>query len=192
MVTVPLYLVIRNATWFGLVTFFTAQALGGPELAVGYLTAKVTSKFRQPINVPIAALLKEMFPVLGHVKASSIFPIPKFEDINEDKNDSKFVQKVAYWTVAPLDKYGFAFYAASKATTFLTIGGTAMLIKQGVDISGPLEYLGVSRAVQDVGGAAGLASMVNVGLIPSHLLLLGHVAPRANILFQWVKFKSQR
>lgn len=169
--------------------------MGGPEFAIAYLTSKVTSKFRQPLNLTIAAFFAKMFPMLGQVKASSLLYIPlppEHETVLENKKEkggieSNIIEKLSSWTVAPLDKYGFSFYMASKLTVFLTIGGTAMLIRHGVDVSVWLASWGVSNTVQDIGGAAGLASMVNVGLIPPHLMALGKLSPKVNEIIQMTK-----
>jgi hypothetical protein len=197
MVTIPLYLFIRNATWYGLVAVFTHQALGGPEFAIGYLVSKVTSKFRQPVNLSIAALFLKLFPMLSHVKASALLYIPitpkeEGTDKKDRSSDDNIITKIATWTMAPLDKYGFSFYIASKLTVFLTIGGTALLIRQGVDISVLLESLGISSTLQDVGGAAGVASMVNVGLIPGQMLLLGGITPVVNDVVAETRGKARR
>ena len=174
-----MYLCIRNGTWYALVALLTYQSIGGPEFAVGYLVSKVTSKFRQPINLSLAALLQKCFPILSHIKASSLLyvPVPQGESTVHNNN---FISKLSVWAMAPLDKYGFSFYAASKFTVFLTIGSISMMIKHGIDMSAFLEGLGVSSTVQDVGGAAGLASLINVGLIPSQLYLLGRLTPHVN------------
>ena len=192
VVTIPLFLFIRNATWYALVGGFTYFAIGGPEFAIAYLASKVTMKFRQPLNLPLAALFAKTFPLLGQVKASALLyiPLPPDDGATSEKSSLKkeenkgILEKLSAWTMAPLDKYGFSFYVASKLTVFLTIGCTALLIREGVDVSDWLESWGVSSAMQDVGGAAGLASMVNVGLIPGQLFAVGRLTPAVNLMLK--------
>lgn len=37
----------------------------GPELAVGYILTKFTGKFRTPVNISLAAVISNVFPILG-------------------------------------------------------------------------------------------------------------------------------
>lgn len=184
MVTIPLYLFIRNATWYALVAGLSHFSIGGPEFAIAYLTSKVTSKFRQPVNLSVAALFAKMFPMLSHVKASALLfvPMPSTESNAGGGKAETVITKITTWMMVPFDKYGFSFYVASKLSVFVTIGGMAVLIRQGVDVSEWLASMGVSSTLQDVGGAAGLASMVNVGLIPVQMAVLGRLTPVVNKL----------
>jgi len=43
-----------------------------PELALGWMVARVTAKLRQPINLALAAMLCKVFPVLSEIKASAL------------------------------------------------------------------------------------------------------------------------
>ena len=180
MVTVPLFLSVRNATWYCMVFVISQTVSVGPELGIAYMLTKVTAKFRQPVNVALAAAISSHFPVLRNVKASALFgALPT----NPSDNPST-LGKVAQWISAPLDKYGFSYYLASKVSRFSSITGLTVSIMCGVDLSEALSSLGIGDSIQDTAGAMGAATLINVIILPVHLLFMTYALPVINSLWR--------
>jgi hypothetical protein len=172
-VTVPLFLVVRNGTWYALAFMYGNYFSVGPEFAVAYLLVKLTGKFRRPVDIGLAAILSKAFPVLGQVKVSTLFAAPPQDEAMKKTG----MGKVMAWVSAPMDKYGFSFYIACKLTGFVSIAGIAMAIRHGLDISSALTYFGVPDIIQDASAAFGVATLTNIILIPAHFALVATLAP---------------
>ena len=69
------FLLMRTSTWYLLTAIYTQTISVGPELAFGYLVAKFTGKFRQPLNLAVAAAISHQFPILSQIKASALLGI---------------------------------------------------------------------------------------------------------------------
>lgn len=171
------FLLMRNATWFMLTAFYgffpgIVNDIGS-ELAVGYLVAKFTGKFRTAPNIALAAYLANQFPLLSEFKVSHLFTggMP-LHDTNKPENNTsqniaeerrrimiqmsqkgkddatqESIQKLERfqkWIVGPIDTYGFSLFIAGKVNILGTIVGTAAALKYGVDISSWLAALGGS------------------------------------------------
>ena len=176
------FLGIRSATWyllvFGLNMDICPIAPFGAEWAMGYLAMRLSGKLRQPLNVAIAALLIKAFPILGTMKASALMgvlnPTPQATTI-KDKPPTAFELKVARfqgWITGPIDKFGFAYYIASKMSIAIVIIGTATSIKYGVDIQQYLNGWGISETVQAGAGSLAGATLINLINLPVHLYVL--------------------
>jgi hypothetical protein len=182
------FLSMRAATWYVLVFLLNTDMVDsfidpfGAEWAVGYLAMRVTGKLRQPLNVAIAAALLKVFPALSSVKASALMgvikPDPPQRTVGElirTRPPSAVQQKVQHaidWLNGPLDKYGFAYYLASKCSIAIVICGTAWAVKHGVDIQAQLSDWGVSQGVQVGAGSMAGATMINLINLPAHLYVL--------------------
>ena len=167
----------RVITWYALGALFTQLPSLGPEIALGYVMAKCTGKFRQPFNFACAAAYHKMFPVLSTIHASAFLGIIKPKGGHETEMSKKindFFAKIS----GPVDKYGFSFYLAAKTSFFMTMFGTAAAMHYGYDISPTLEYLGISQTLQDGGSAFALATIANFVLLPVHIVGVMNVVPR--------------
>lgn len=167
----------RVITWYALGALFTQLPSLGPEIALGYVIAKCTGKFRQPFNFACAAAYHKVFPVLSTIHASAFLGIIKPKGGSETEMTKKindFFAKIS----GPVDKYGFSFYLAAKTSFFLTMFGTAAAMHYGYDISPTLEYLGISQTLQDGGSAFALATIANFVLLPVHIVGVMNVVPK--------------
>jgi hypothetical protein len=169
------FLCMRSGTWYLLMGMYSQFLSLGPELAIGYLAAKVSGKFRQPLNISLAAILANQFPVLGKVKASALLGV--VQNPQPRTEAEKKLIAVMDWVRGPVDKYGFAMFLASKMNIALTILGTGVAIRYGIDIATVLSSWGVSDTLQNGAGAMAMATLTNVVLLPGHLYALTHVAP---------------
>lgn len=173
--TIPLFLVLRNGTWYALVSLISQTMTVGPEFAVAYLAVRLTGKFRRPLDIALAALLSKSFPLLSQVKMSALIA-PSLPP--DDPSHNTAMGKAMAWLSAPMDKYGFSFYLSCKMTGFVSIAGVAAAIRYGLDISSALTWAGVPETIQDASGAFGLATLVNISLIPVHFALTAALAPK--------------
>lgn len=158
----------------------------GPELGVAYLLTKCTKNFRQILNVALAPVLSHTFPALQSIKASALFgalpPLSSSQSGSHEENalpPSKLL-RAAHWIAGPFDKYGFGYYLASKVTRVASIGGVTLLLKCGVDVSTVMTYIGIGDTVQGAAGAMGLASLLNVVILPVHLAAMSYGLPVIN------------
>jgi hypothetical protein len=166
---------MRSGTWYVLAGLYSQTFSLGPELAIGYLAAKFTGKFRQPLNLTVAAILANQFPVLRKIKGSALLgvvqvPPPKTEI-------ERKVSAALEWFRGPVDNYGFSLFLASKFNIALTIIGTGVAIKYGVDVSEILSCFGVNETLQNGAGAMAMATLTNMVLLPGHLWVLTMIAP---------------
>ena len=177
---------MRTGTWYALTGLFSLTLHVGPELAVGYLLAKFSGKFRQPFNISLAALISHSFPILGEIKASALLGIVSPE-VATGKGDEVppppptwLEQKllgILDWLKGPVDKYGFSLFLAGKVNIALTILVTGGALKSGMDVSSLLTSWGIDAALQNGAGAMAAATLTNMLLLPGHLWLLTRVSP---------------
>jgi hypothetical protein len=204
-VTVPFFLGIRNATWYGLVFAISQTMAIGPEFGVAYMITKFTGKFRQPMNVALAAGISEAVPMFRHIKASALFgALPPDNSVKLEPPSN--LEKFANWISGPLDKYGrkfsltcfitvsyiysgFSYYVASKVSLFSSVAGIATLIRYGVDVSSVLTSLGINDTMQDAAGAMGASTLINVLLLPMHLIITTYSLPVINSVYEVRKFE---
>ena len=148
------FLGIRSATWyllvFGLNMSICPIAPFGAEWAMGYLAMRLSGKLRQPLNIVIAAGLIKVFPILGTMKASALMgvlkPNPTIKPSLQPPTDFELkVNKFQNWITGPIDKFGFAYYIASKCSIVIVITGTATCIKYGINIQEYLDNWGISE-----------------------------------------------
>jgi hypothetical protein len=184
LLTMSAFLSLRSSSWYALVFALNAEAVAahfsfGPEWAVGYLVMRVSGKLRQPLNVAVAAALLKAFPVLSTVKASALMGVmapsaPAPEQANTSGINAK-VQQLMKFINGPLDKYGFAYYLASKFSIALVIWGSAVAVKHGVDVHAQLTNWGIGESLQQGAGSMAGATMINLINLPMHLYVLPSV-----------------
>ena len=152
------FLLSRMGTWYLLTAIYAQTATVGPELAIGYLVAKVTGKVRQPANVALAAVISHRFPIFSEVKASALLgvvhpgPAAAATAGNEEAPPpppppsalEKRLLQVLDWLRGPVDKYGFGLFVAGKVNIGLTILLTGTALRNGVDVSSFLTSWGVT------------------------------------------------
>jgi hypothetical protein len=185
-----MFLTIRNLTWLGLVGLFGSSYFDfGSELALGYLVAKATGKFRQPANVALAAALSYRYPILSEVKVSSLLtggvvmpPDSKTSDGLQQK-----LQQFVKMTSDPIDKYGFSYFLSGRINVFATIASTGLAFRYGFNVTEILTSLGVSESLQAGGGAMGAATLTNIILLPVHLAMLIYVTPLTGAYAQLIQ-----
>jgi hypothetical protein len=173
------FLGMRSGTWSALSAIFALQFPSGslgPELAVGYLVVKVTTRFTQPISIAMTPLLVKAFPSLQLIKASALFA-PPTPPTPAGESPPPFT--VPSWLTDPINKYGFSYYLASKINVFCVLSGSAVAVKYGMDLPALLSSWGISTSLQDASGSMGLATLVNLVLLPGHMALLPYVSGAA-------------
>jgi hypothetical protein len=175
------FLAFRAVTWYILTGIFAFTLEIGPELAVGFLVAKFSHKFRQPVNVSVAAFISHKCPVLQEIQASALLglielPIKEDHDAVADEKLKK-LQKFFSYLKGPVDKYGFSLFLAAKINILLTILCTAGALKNGMDISAILSSWGIDSSLQNGAGAMGAATLTNMLFLPVHLWLLPVLTP---------------
>jgi len=161
--------------------------LQGPELALGWVAARVTCKLRQPANLALAATITRLFPVLSTVKASAMLgsisltrPASTLAPTASTCLSQRMMdqlEKSARWLQGPVDKYGMAWYISTKVTMLSTLLGCSVALQSGLDVVALFNGIGISLAVQEgVSGMAG-AALANTALLPLHLLLAVRLTP---------------
>jgi hypothetical protein len=174
----------RTGTWFVLYKVSAAMNLfPGPELALGFLVSRVTSKIRQPVNIAMAAACAAAFPKLSLLKVSVLLTglVPGEKGLESGLKEyakSETAKKMlnGMWSglkfiQGPIDKYGASWYISSKITTMATILGGAYAIKSGLDVTSVLSEWGFATDMQDGFGAMAGAFFINTPLVPLHLVL---------------------
>jgi hypothetical protein len=187
----------QSCTTLGLFTLLNTFAAFPPELAVGYVVAKLSKKFRQPLNFFIAAGVAKVLPQLTLMKISPlIFFLPteltgtkKKDDATtadtptlnkagrkrvykssaqEKEGGESIVIKGMKYLQGPIDKYGMAYYLTTKATAIATVGTAAAATSYGIDLVDVLSGIGMSNdMVTGMGGLAG-AALANTLFLPLH------------------------
>jgi hypothetical protein len=207
--TLLVFLASRNITWYSLFGACTLSGTCGPDLALGYLVTKVTTKFRQPVNLALAAVLTRLFPVLTEVQGKSLLGILSPTDIgvtaNSRRDNDKTVfdiihAKVELFINGPVNEYGFSLFVASRVTMLSSIIITSLCSRYGFDLYPLLLSIGINDAVQTTGGAMGAASIINTILLPVHLYLLpDYLVPqflkytkRSRLYFRYTKLQEYR
>ena len=197
---------MRTSTWYLLTAIYSQTISVGPELAFGYLVAKFTGKFRQPLNLALAAVISHQFPIFGEIKASSLLGIvhpgtstgtgtnagtsntpsgvhPTAAEEPPSPLELR-LQRLLDWVRGPVDKYGFSLFVAGKVNIVLTILITAAALKQGVDLSSLLTTWNISTTLQNGAGAMAAATLTNVVLLPIHLTSLIYLSPKVDAQIQ--------
>lgn len=172
-----------------------------PELAVGYFVTKCTSKFRQPANLGLAAILSKAFPILTEINSKSLVGVlspsdvgirPRRNDRSDSHNSSnstsssvskdkmeelvlKMTRTIENAVNGPVNTYGFSLFLASRITMLSSIVGVSLLTYVGYDLSAFLESYGVSETIQATGAGLAAATLTNSVLLPLQLYHLPHM-----------------
>lgn len=169
--------------------------LQGPELAAGWVAARVTCKLRQPANLALAGAIAHVCPAISNIKASAILgsvslpsspPSPSSSSSSSSSSLTSIVSdgvtKACAWVQGPVDKYGMAWYVSSKLTALSTLLGCSLALRSGVDVVALFQACGLSLALNEgVSGMAG-AALLNTTLLPLHLLLAVRLTPLLSLL----------
>lgn len=164
------FLSSRTLTWYLLVFLLNVKLIPlhfGAEWAIGYLGMRVSGKFRHPATLLLASGIHKAFPSLSNIKASALMGAVNFDDPKE--KPSPAMEKVKEWINGPLDKYGFAYYLASKATIGMSIGIITGCAMYGWDMQSQLSAWGVPVTMQEGAGSMAGATLLNLVLLPLHL-----------------------
>jgi hypothetical protein len=180
----------RMVSWYAIQQTLSATGiLCGSELAVGFLLARITSKFRQPLNVLIAAGIMKAAPIMSTVHVSPLLTGMAGDqlqtevsrsiadtDWSQSKKERALSRLATFdrgmkWVQGPIDKYGASFYIASKITTLALIVGSAQAIASGFDVTAQLAEWGVSDSIQDGFGSMAGAVLLNSVLLPAHVVV---------------------
>ena len=185
-ISLPFFTSLRFGSFYSLV-FVCSQFFDlGSELAIGYAVSKLTSKFRQPLNLAISALLIQQFPLLQRIKVSSLLLLPKdsqntSSSISSNSTPLSSIEKlITSWVEEPLDKYGAAFLISGRLTSISTILISSSLIRQGVDINSFFTSLGIPDILQEASGSFGAATIINSILLPFHMWFAVSYSPTIN------------
>ena len=179
------FLIIRNVTWYTCFGIYNIGFSFGPELAIGYLVTKCTTKFRQPINLAFSACLIKLLPSLKDIQSKALVGILSPSDLaipplvatpsgNKfqyalEQFASKFHSSVEYIVNGPVNKYGFSMFLSARVTMLLSITSVSWIAYSGYDMSSTLVSFGISETIQSTGGAMAAATITNVMLLPMHL-----------------------
>mmetsp|Transcript_27405 Transcript_27405/g.49418 ORF Transcript_27405/g.49418 Transcript_27405/m.49418 type:complete len:376 (-) Transcript_27405:49-1176(-) len=187
------YLAAQSSTWL---TLYTALSLSGaallfpPELAAGWMVARLTKKLRQPANIALAAVAVRYVPALSEVKVSPLvtgFVADKktrevwhAKRMEMEKNLPAVrpvmdgISKGAAYLQGPVDKYGLSLFFSGKVSSIGTIGISTALISNGVDLQSILAEWGIDGGLGDVAGTLAGAAVLNAFLTPVHFLACVH------------------
>jgi hypothetical protein len=177
---------VRNICFYGLAGIYGLTCTFSPELGIGFLIAKFTSKFRQPANVALAGAISYIFPVMKTIKCAPLLglvstpPTPGAPEITETHNDAsvtKMQKFLDYIITGPVDKYGFSLFIASKLNFVITVLVGSYSVYIGMDSASILASLGISETLQAGGAAMGAATLTNIFLLPLQLYALPIMSP---------------
>ncbi|CAE8617953.1 unnamed protein product [Polarella glacialis] len=170
----------------------TATALlASPDYAVGWLLMRATVKFRQPVNLGLAAVVSKLLPGLSMMKVSPLlaFVTPDAESRNALTSLRRWAFRLPFlgaggrrllrrflrrssdfvsWAQGPIDRYGLSYFLAAKVTSLTTLCGGTIAAMQGLDVSASLTWLGLSSELQKDAGLFACAAALNVPLAPLH------------------------
>ena len=205
------FLAMRNVSWYSLFGIYSNMFSFGPELAVGYFVTKCTSKFRQPLNVAVAAVLLKAFPILKQVNSKALVGILSPTDIGLSKSVfvppvsvigageakssidinphmenmiSKLHASIEYVVNGPVNTYGFSLFLASRITMASSVITVSACTYYGYDMTSFLASYGISKTIQSAGGAMAMSTLTNVILLPVQLYFLPSFIPKASTLTQ--------
>lgn len=171
------FLATQSLSWLGLFSAYSGLAIGviPPELAIGMVVSKFSSKFRQPVNLAMAAGIVKVAPTIATVKVtplitgfvadekSSVEFSKKRKTLEESypfmKSSIGNVEKAAIWIQGPIDKYGLALFLSGRASGAMTVLSVTFLAQHGFDIPALLSDYGL-------GGSALSASVSKALIIP--------------------------
>lgn len=165
--------------------------LAMPEFAVGFLVMRTTSRLRMPINLAIAATIARQFPIFSELKISPLLAafaadeetkakMRSFrERLEESPRHSERSQRLVKgffsnftrfwaWAEGPIDKYGLAYFLASKASNVATLTGATYVTMQGFDVPGMLSSWGATTELQGNSGLLACTAVINVAFAPAH------------------------
>lgn len=155
-----------------------------PELAAGWMCARLTTKFQRPITVGLAAVWVQLMPSISQMKVSPLvtgLAADKQTKQNLRKHRQKLEQSIPQikpllekatragkWLQGPIDQYGLAMYLSGRLSFISVMTISSYGIYQGMDIQSILSNWGIQ---QEIGGALGtiaISSAMNVIFIPIH------------------------
>lgn len=169
------------------------STLAAPELAVGWLVMRVTSRLRMPVNAAAAALVSGLCPALSSLRISPLLAAfagsAEADDaarrarrsLERSPSLSPRVRRLlrrcfrafgrwAQWAEGPIDRYGLSYYVVAKTTGVLTFCGATVAAMHGLDVPGALSRWGLSGELQADAGLFACAAAINVPCAPLHFL----------------------
>jgi len=182
---VATFLAAQSTTWIVLYSTLNASMVAfPPELAAGWMCARLTRKFLHPINVASAAGLVRFFPAVGDVKVSPLLTgfvadptvMEKIAQQREKiekampsmKPTMTTLSRGSLWLQGPIDQYGLALYLSGKASNLLVIGFASIMISKGVDIESILVSWGINEGLGGAVGTIAASSAGNICFTPLH------------------------
>mmetsp|Transcript_13136 Transcript_13136/g.27135 ORF Transcript_13136/g.27135 Transcript_13136/m.27135 type:complete len:369 (-) Transcript_13136:32-1138(-) len=190
--TVVSLLAAQSTTWvalFASLSVVTSSNLGvvlSPDLAAGFLVARLTKKIRQPANIALAAGLARVFPGLSDVKVTPLVTGFVGNDAARRELESSkqkietaipVMKKIfdagsrgAAWLAGPIDKYGLSFYLSGRITGLATVGLSTYMISCGIDMESVLSSWGISKELGSAVGTVAAASIGNTLFTPVHFI----------------------
>jgi len=190
------YLAAQSSTWL---TLYTALSLSGaallfpPELAAGWMVARLTKKLRQPVNIALAVAAVRYVPALSEVKVSPLVTGFVADEQAREALHAKRMEmekkmpamrpvmdglsKGAAYLQGPVDKYGLSLFLSGKVSSLGTIGISTALISNGVDLQSTLAEWGIHGGLGEVAGTLAGSAVLNTFLTPIHFLGCVHGIP---------------
>jgi len=126
---VSTFLFTQSSTWLLLFKSLSASSLAAslpPELAVGWLAARLTKKFRQPVNVALGAAVVQVAPSVADLKVTPLLTgAVSSPELATQVSEKRAQLEKAFpflkpgiagavsagqWLQGPVDKYGLALY----------------------------------------------------------------------------------
>ena len=186
---VATFLASQSSTWVCLYGGFSAlpKSVLAPELAVGWMTSRLTRKFRQPLNLALAAAIVRVVPAISDLKVTPL--VTGFVPDSELKKKwaerrALLVQKYPFmdavfskakegaeWLNGPVDTYGLAFYLSGKATSLATLLVTTGVVRQGVDVVSIMTSWGLSGDFSDALANMAGSGACNTAFTPLHFAM---------------------
>ena len=191
------YLSSQSLTWGTLYTGLAASAVVfPPELAVGWMAARLTRRMRMPINVAIAAGAVRVAPALSALTVTPL--LTGLQPGDAKALDAKWMSTRAYlegtqpvgahrdtmrgvmdriegfgrWVQGPVDQYGLALFLSGKVSWLATLLTVSVATRHGLDIQPTLVWLGMGAdGLQSSMGCLAAAAGMNIAFTPAHFYL---------------------
>ena len=191
------YLSSQSLTWGTLYTGLAASAVTfPPELAVGWMAARLTRRMRMPINVAIAAGAVRVAPALSALTVTPL--LTGLQPGDAKALDAKWMSTRAYlegtqpvgahrdtmrgvmdriegfgrWVQGPVDQYGLALFLSGKVSWLATLLTVSVATRHGLDIQPTLVWLGMGAdGLQSSMGCLAAAAGMNIAFTPAHFYL---------------------
>lgn len=128
-------------------TALAAVHFDAPALAVAGIVARLTKKFRTPVDISLAAMLSNSIPSANLLRLGPLLGVVKFAPVkHEEPSESKpaavrmveeaeaRIHQAINWAEGPINKYGGAYMMVHWMTGLTVVSTTCLAVHHGLDI----------------------------------------------------------